>query len=235
MKVRLLNDAGYEGLANVQFPVEVEVERQGWSLYYVSYDAIAAIPGWFYHTDDVHEGSPYCFYKDEVEVVVNPKIRVHSPSGYSSLMNLDFPMVLEAHRIEEDGAAFVKASVLRAWGVETDDGDFVFLEEEYTLVEEKKSLYDCFGANPSPEALAANQRAADLSMQDMITVSGTFVQNVADAGRKDQLLKLIEAHVDAVQLVDVEAEYGLRKDWEAAKERRDSLMQQIKEMIQEGV
>ena len=197
------------------------------------------------------------------------KIRIHSPSGYSSLMNLDFPMVLEAHRIEEDGTAFVKASVLRVWDVETDDGDFVFLEEEYTLVEEKKSLRDlfgekgheaaerigevaakdlteqvfgkepslcdCFGANPSPEALAANQRAADLSMQDMITISGTFVQNVADAGRKDQLLKLIEAHVDAVQLVDVEAEYGLRKDWEAAKERRDSLMQQIKEMIQEGV
>lgn len=69
MKVKLLNDAGYEGLANVQFPVEVELEREGWSLYYVSYDAIAAIPGWFYHTDDVREGSPYCFYKDEVEVV----------------------------------------------------------------------------------------------------------------------------------------------------------------------
>lgn len=224
MKVRLWNDAGYEGLANVQFPVEVEVERQGWSLYYVSYDAIAAIPGWFYHTDDVHEGSPYCFYKDEVEVVVNPKIRVHSPSGYSSLMNLDFPMVLEAHRIEEDGAAFVKASVLRAWGVETDDGDFVFLEEEYTLVEEKKSLAQLFGEKGHEAA----ERIGEAAAKDL-------TEQVFGADRKDQLLKLIEAHVDAVQLVDVEAEYGERSDWEAAKERRDSLMEQIKEMIEEGV
>lgn len=262
MKVRLWNDAGYEGLANVQFPVEVEVEREGWSLYYVSYDAIAAIPGWFYHTDDVHEGSPYCFYKDEVEVVVNPKIRVHSPSGYSSLMNLDFPMVLEAHRIEEDGTAFVKASVLRAWGVETDDGDFVFLEEEYTLVEEKKSLaqlfgengheaaerigdaaakdlteqvfgkepslYDCFGANPSPEALAANQRAADLSMKDM-----TDTMNSAD--RKGLLLQLILDYGVAINDGCYESECGTMQGYEECKAEEDRLLEEITKMIEEGV
>lgn len=224
MKVRLLNDGGYEGLANVQFPVEVEVEREGYALYYVSYDAIAALPGWFHHKDDTFEGSPYCFYKYEVEVVVNPKIRVHSPSGYSSLMNLDFPMVLEAHRIEEDGTAFVKASVLRVWGVETDDGDFVFTPDEYDLVEEKKSLADLFGE----EGHEAAERIGTAAAADL-------TQQVFGADRKEQLLKLIEAHVDAVQLVDVEAEYGERKDWETAKERRDSLMQQIKEMIEEGV
>lgn len=152
------------------------------------------------------------------------KIRIHSPSGYSSLMNLDFPMVLEAHRIEEDGTAFVKASVLRAWGVETDDGDFVFLEEEYTLVEEKKSLAQLFGENGHEAA----ERIGEAAAKDL-------TDKIFGADRKDQLLKLIEAHVDAVQLVDVEAEYGERSDWEAAKERRDSLMQQIKEMIQEGV
>lgn len=152
------------------------------------------------------------------------KIRIHSPSGYSSLMNLDFPMVLEAHRIEEDGTAFVKASALRVWDVETDDGDFVFLEEEYTLVEEKKSLAQLFGEKGHEAA----ERIGDAAAKDL-------TEQVFGADRKDQLLKLIEAHVDAVQLVDVEAEYGERSDWEAAKERRDSLMEQIKEMIEEGV
>lgn len=235
MKVRLLNDAGYEGLANVQFPVEVELEREGYGLYYVSYDAIAALPGWFYHTDDAHEGGSYCFYKYEVEVVVNPKIRVHSPSGYSSLMNLDFPMVLEAYRIEEDGTAFVKASVLHVWGVETDDGDFVFLEEEYTLVEEKKSLYDCFGANPTEEALAANKMAADLSMQDMITVSGTFVQNTADAARKDRLISLVKDYGGAINDGCYESECGSIQAMLACHEEEKRLLKEIIKMINEGV
>ena len=30
MRVKLLHDGGYEGLVNVQFPVEVEVEREGY-------------------------------------------------------------------------------------------------------------------------------------------------------------------------------------------------------------
>lgn len=69
MKVRLLNDGGYDGLANVQFPVDVELEREGYALYYVSYDVIAALPGWFHHEDDTYVGHAYCFYKNEVEVV----------------------------------------------------------------------------------------------------------------------------------------------------------------------
>lgn len=163
------------------------------------------------------------------------KIRIHSPSGYSSLMNLDFPMMLEAHRIAEDGTASVKASVLRAWGVETDDGDFVFLEEEYTLVEEKKSLCDCFGANPTEEALAANKRAADLSMQDMITVSGTFVQNVADAGRKDRLISLVKDYGGAINDGCYESECGSIQAMLACHEEEKRLLKEIIKMIEEGV
>lgn len=163
------------------------------------------------------------------------KIRIHSPSGYSGLMNLDFPMVLEAHRIEEDGTAFVKASVLRAWDVETDDGDFVFLEEEYTLVEEKKSLCDCFGANPTEEALAANKKAADLSMQDMITVSGTFVQNVADAARKDKLISLVQEYGEAISGVYYESECGSVEAMLAYHEEEKRLLKEIIKMIEEGV
>lgn len=69
MKIRLLHDAGYKGLANVQFPVEVEVEREGYGNVYVGWDAICAIPGWFYHKNDTYEGDSYCFYRYEVEIV----------------------------------------------------------------------------------------------------------------------------------------------------------------------
>lgn len=72
MKIRLLHDGGYEGLANVQFPVEVEVECEGYGGgVYVGWDAISAIPGWFYNKDDAYEGGSYYFYEREVEVVAN--------------------------------------------------------------------------------------------------------------------------------------------------------------------
>lgn len=190
------------------------------------------------------------------------KIRIHSPSGYSSLMNLDFPMMLEAHRIEEDGTAFVKASVLRVWDVETDDGDFVFLEEEYTLVEERKSLsdlfgengheaaerigdaaakdlteqvfgkepslYDCFGANPSPEALAANQRAADLSMQDM-------TDTMSSADRKAILISLVKDYGGAINDGCYESECGSIQAMLACHEEEKRLLKEIIKMIEEGV
>lgn len=69
MRVKLLHDAGYKGLANVQFPVEVEVDRESYGLYYVRWAAISAIPKWFYNEDDAHEGGSYCFHKHEVELV----------------------------------------------------------------------------------------------------------------------------------------------------------------------
>lgn len=69
MRVKLLHDGGYEGLVNVQFPVEVEVEREGYGNVYVGWDAISAIPGWFHHKNDAYEGGSYCFYRYEVEIV----------------------------------------------------------------------------------------------------------------------------------------------------------------------
>lgn len=175
MKVKLLHSGGYDGLANVQFPVEVEVEREGYALYYVSYDAIAALPGWFHHDDDTYVGHAYCFYKNEVEVVA------------------DAP------------------------------------------AEEKKSLCDCFGANPTEEALAANKMAADLSMQDMITVSGTFVQNVADAARKDRLISLVKDYGGAINDGCYESECGSIQAMLACHEEEKRLLKEIIKMIEEGV
>lgn len=252
MRVKLLNDGGYEGLVNVQFPVEVEVEREGYGNVYVGWDAISAIPGWFHHKNDAYEGGSYCFYRYEVEIVVNPKIRVHSPSGYSGLMGLDFPIMLEAHRIEEDKTAFVKASILRALGVETGDGDFVFLEEEYTLIEEKKCLEnateeltevlrnpltpdEAFGANPSPESLEANKHAADISMKDILHVSSTFVQNVADAARKDKLISLVRDYGGAISDGCYESERGSLQVMFACHEEEKRLLKEIIKMIEEGV
>lgn len=246
MRVKLLHDGGYEGLVNVQFPVEVEVEREGYGNVYVGWDAISAIPGWFHHKNDTYEGGSYCFYRYEVEIVVNPKIRVHSPSG---LMGLDFPIMLEAHRIEEDKAAFVKASILRALGVETGDGDFVFLEEEYILIEEKKflenateeltevlrnplTLDEAFGANLSPESLEANKHAADLSMKDILHVSSTFVQNVADAARKDKLISLVK---DYGEIISEGYKHDSPLAMLACHEEEKRLLKEIIKMIEEGV
>lgn len=163
------------------------------------------------------------------------RIRIHSPSGYHSLITMQFPMTLEAYRIEHDGTAFVKASVLRELGADTDDGDYVFLEEEYTLVEEERTLADCFGENPLPEALEANKRAADASMQDMITISGTFVQNVADAGRKDKLISLVKDYGSAINDGCYESECGTMQAMFAAHEEEKRLLKEIIKMIEEGV
>lgn len=177
MRVKLLHSGGYDGLAEVQFPVEVEVERKGYSLYYISYDVISALPGWFYSPDDVYEGCEYAFYGYEVQV----------------------------------------------------------MEEEEVSVDTPRTLYDCFNPNPTEEALAANQRAANLSMQDMITVSGTFVQNVADAGRKDKLISLVQEYGEAISGVYYESECGSIEAMLACHEEEKRLLKEIIKMIEEGV
>lgn len=67
------------------------------------------------------------------------KIRIYGPCGYDSLRELEFPIVVEVRHIEEgeDKPAYVTASTMRTYGVETCDGDYVFFDEEYDLVEEE--------------------------------------------------------------------------------------------------
>lgn len=155
MRVKLLHSGGYEGLAEVQFPVEVEVERKGYSLYYIAYDVISALPGWCYNPDDVYEGCEYAFYGYEVQVM--------------------------------------------------------------------------------EEVLAANKRAADLSMQDMITISDTFVQNVADAGRKDTLISLVKDYGVAIGQGCYESTSGSIQMMLACHEEEKRLLEEIIKMIEEGV
>lgn len=152
MKIRLLHDAGYEGLVNVQFPVEVEVEREGYGNVYVGWDAICAIPGWFYHKNDAYEGGSYCFYKDEVEII--------------------------------DQEVEARITALRETGV---------------------------------------------------SVSDTFVQNVADSARKDKLISLVRDYGGAISDGCYESECGSILAMLACHEEEKRLLKEIIKMIEEGV
>ncbi len=70
MKISIKNAGDYKGLVNVEFPVTVEVKHVGYALYYVAYEEISKIPGWFFHKDDTFPGEDYCFWPEtEAEVV----------------------------------------------------------------------------------------------------------------------------------------------------------------------
>ncbi len=71
MKIKLLNDGTYDGLANVQFPVEIECEINlvGCTGADLPFHAIAALPGFEYAECDVDYGAPYYFRWTEFEVL----------------------------------------------------------------------------------------------------------------------------------------------------------------------
>lgn len=108
MKIRLLHDGGYEGLANVQFPVEVEVEREGYGGgVYVGWDAISAIPEWFYNKNDAYEGGSYYFCKHEVEIVggeVEERISALREKGITLFPNLSKEEKIDMLYIEDEPA-----------------------------------------------------------------------------------------------------------------------------------
>ena len=111
MRVKLLNDGGYEGLVNVQFPVEVEVEREGYGNVYVGWDAISAIPGWFHHKNDAYEGGSYCFYRYEVEIVggeVEERISALRETGLTLFPNLSKEEKRDVLLIEDEPAVLAK-------------------------------------------------------------------------------------------------------------------------------
>lgn len=71
MKIKLLNDGKFEGLVNVEFPVEIEceIDLEEGSGVDVPFDTIAALPGFEYCSDDTDYGAPYYFYSTEFEVL----------------------------------------------------------------------------------------------------------------------------------------------------------------------
>lgn len=130
MKIRLLHDAGYKGLANVQFPVEVEVDRESYGLYYVRWAAISAIPKWFYNEDDAHEGGSYCFHKHEVELVntasvdtyeVEKRITALRETGVTLFPNLSKEEKRDVLLIEDEPAVLAKYYTDKILGADRKD------------------------------------------------------------------------------------------------------------------
>ena len=115
MKIRLLHDGGYEGLVNVQFPVEVEVEREGYGGgVYVGWDAISAIPEWFYNKNDAYEGGSYYFCKHEVEIVggeVEERISALREKGITLFPNLSKEEKIDVLYIEDEPAVSAECCV----------------------------------------------------------------------------------------------------------------------------
>lgn len=114
MRVKLLHDGGYEGLANVQFPVEVEVEREGYGGVYVGWDAISAIPEWFYNKNDAYEGGSYYFCKHEVELVgseVEERITALREKGITLFPNLSKEEKIDVLYIEDEPAVSAECCV----------------------------------------------------------------------------------------------------------------------------
>lgn len=115
MRVKLLHDGGYEGLVNVQFPVEVEVEREGYGGgVYVGWDAISAIPGWFYNKNDAYGGGSYYFCKHEVEIVgseVEGRISALREKGITLFPNLSKEEKIDVLYIEDESAVSAECCV----------------------------------------------------------------------------------------------------------------------------
>jgi len=153
------------------------------------------------------------------------KIRIHTPSGYASLIDLEFPMVVEAYHIQNDEhrAAHVKASVMKAYGVDTCDLDYVFLEEEYTLVEEK-NLRDLFGE----EGREAAERIGEAAAKDL-------ADKIFGADRKATLISLVKDYGCVIGNGCAESECGSIQAMLAAHEEEKRLLKEIIKMIEEGV
>lgn len=128
MRIRLLHDGGYEGLANVQFPVEVEVEREGYGGVYVGWDAISAIPEWFYNKNDAYEGGSYYFCKHEVELVgseVEERITALREKGITLFPNLSKEEKIDVLYIEDEPAVSAECCV------DTRKGKLISLVRDY--------------------------------------------------------------------------------------------------------
>ena len=90
------------------------------------------------------------------------------------------------------------------------------------------TLEECFGAHPSPEALAANQRAADLSMKDMTEV-------MSKEDRKGLLIQLVQDYGVAINDGCYESECGSLQAMTECHEEEKRLLAEIIKMIEEGV
>ncbi|MCR3254754.1 hypothetical protein K0A11_21370 [Salmonella enterica subsp. enterica serovar Mbandaka] len=70
MKIRLTNDADYQGLLDVNFPVVVEAKgTKHSSMFYVPFSDMLKIPGFQHFESDADHGEDYAFFYHEVEVV----------------------------------------------------------------------------------------------------------------------------------------------------------------------
>lgn len=153
------------------------------------------------------------------------KIRIDSPSGYCSLEDLDFPIIVEASEISENDVVHVKAPVLHAVicaGML--DEDYIFLPDEYTVVEEGESLSDLYG-DGAREIL---EEVAELAAKDL-------GEKVFGADRKALLLQLVVNYADAISNCCYASERGSAEFLKACIAKEERLLKEITKMIEEGV
>lgn len=152
------------------------------------------------------------------------KIRIHTPSGYSSLEDMEFPIILEAHRIDEVDSAYVQAHLLRAYGAETNDSDYVFFEEEYTVVEDSAA-----------SLLSAMTPSEEEAVDNTGLIAACQAISVERQERKGLLIQLVQDYGVAINDGCYESECGFLRAMEQCHEEEKRLLAEIIKMIGEGV
>lgn len=71
MKVRLLNDGGFDGLSAIDFPVEVEAEDCSPLRAFVPREEFKRVPGYEWITSECLDEGYYLFWNGEFEIVAH--------------------------------------------------------------------------------------------------------------------------------------------------------------------
>ncbi len=163
------------------------------------------------------------------------KIKLNHHAGYIGLRNISYPVEVEVSRMGFDDMAYVRMSTLMgilgyAWNEwdATEGGEYVFLKEEYEVVEEKKSLSDLFGENLTDTAKGDLEKAGELAAKDL-------GEKVFGADRKDKLISLVKDYGGAINDGCYESERGSAESLKACIAEEKRLLAEIIKMINEGV
>ena len=163
------------------------------------------------------------------------KIILQGSCGYTGLKNCKFPVAVEVNYLEFGAAYITHEAMLTIPGfvwlardVYVEGEDYLFLNYEFTILKEERTLEECFGANVSPEVKAINHKAADLSMKDMTEV-------MTKEDRKALLLQLVKEYGVAINDGCYESECGSLQAMVACHEEEKRLLAEIIKMVEEGV
>lgn len=147
------------------------------------------------------------------------KIRLKDNATYAGLLGIQFPVVIEAARINYNDTASVKFNVMESIpGFRWDDwdaakgSDYVFLRGEYEIVKDEEDV------NTAEQLLHAKTPSEEEGVE-----------------RKRSLVALIREYGDAISRECYESECGVGDELEQCEAEVKRLFTEIEKMIEAGV